>query len=254
MSDCASVDTPYDLGTPLLKSTEDNRLDQNDHKSYMSIVGSLMYIACHGAPEIQYAVNACASHMHSPSSIHLIAAKRIMRYLSGVLKEPNYIIYTYSPNDSFIKAFSDASWGGNGEDAKSTSGSLILFNGGPIAWQSKRQSTVALSSAEAEYMALTETLKLCMYVIMISNFMKIDLPLPFPILCDSQSAIQMARNPVSSQRTRHINIRYHYIREQVILGNINIVYLQTDEMLADIFTKPLGKIKFKEMVKYIYGK
>jgi hypothetical protein len=121
-------------------------------------------------------------------------------------------------------------------------------------WQSKRQSTVALSSAEAEYMALTETLKLCMYVIMISNFMNIDLPHPFPILCDSQSAIQMANNPVSSQRTRHINIRYHYIREQVILGNITIVYLQTDEMLADIFTKPLAKIKFKEMVKYIYGK
>jgi len=139
-------------------------------------------------------------------------------------------------------------------DAKSHTGSLIIFNGGPIVWQSKRQSTVALSSAEAEYMALTETLKLCMYVMMISNFMKIDLPLPFPILCDSQSAIQMARNPVSSQRTRHINIRYHYIREQVILGNITIVYLQTDEMLADIFTKPLAKIKFKEMVKYIYGK
>ena len=144
--------------------------------------------------------------------------------------------------------------GGIDGDAKSHTGSLLIFNGGPIVWQSKRQSTVALSSAEAEYMALTETLKLCMYVIMISNFMRIDLPLPFPILCDSQSAIQMASNPVSSQRTRHINIRYHYIREQVILGNIIIVYLQTDEMLADIFTKPLGKIKFKEMVKYIYGK
>lgn len=255
MFDCSPQETPSDSSSILQKSTPSELLEDALRMMYMSMVGALMYMAVAGIPEIQFAVNQCAAFMQSPGTQHLVAAKRILRYLKGLLSHPNAgaIRYRAGTNLHEFSTYSDASWGGDMENARSTTGTIILFNNGPVTWQSKRQQTTALSSAESEYMALADTMKQVLHLIAVANFLHIPVPRPFPIQSDSQSAIHIAGNPVSSQRTRHINVRYHFLREHVESGDVVLQYRPTNVMWADIFTKALAKIKFNEQVAAIYG-
>jgi len=166
---------------------------------------------------------------------------------------------SYKPNQENFSTnlitYSDASWGGDLHCARAWTGVIVLYNGGPIAWQSKRQPTTALSSAEAEYMALTEATKTLKYLKAIASFLRYmdaSTIVPLEILTDSQSGMHIAMNPVSSQRSRHINVRHHYIRENIVNSEISLRFVGSSEQIADILTKALPTTQFRKLVQLIY--
>ena len=259
MDKCIPVDTPAEPNSTLVPPTDMEILNTEDKATYMSIVGAIMYLACQAYPEIQHAVNRCASYMHTPGTQHMTAAKRILRYLAGTLRHAKPWMISYKPNQENFSTnlitYSDASWGGDLHCARAWTGVIVLYNGGPIAWQSKRQPTTALSSAEAEYMALTEATKTLKYLKAIASFLRYmdaSTIVPLEILTDSQSGMHIAMNPVSSQRSRHINVRHHYIRENIVNSEISLRFVGSSEQIADILTKALPTPQFRKLVQLIY--
>ena len=177
----------------------------------------------------------------NPNTAHLTAVKIILRYLKGTLK----LALKYERSDSgTLIGFSDADWAGDQEDRHSTIGNVFLLGGGPVSWLSKKQATVALSTAEAEYVALSQAAQECIQLERLLNDLGLD-AMPVVILEDNQGAIAIAKNPVDHSRTKHIDIRYYYIRECVQNGQIQLHYCPTNDMKADILTKPLTRQKFE---------
>ena len=140
--------------------------------------------------------------------------------------------------------FSDADWAGDQDDRRSTTGNVFLLSGGAVSWLSKKQATVALSTAEAEYIALSQAAQEGIWLKRLLSDLGVE-AMSTLILEDNQGAIAIAKNPVNHSRTKHIDIRYHYIRECVQNGQIELQYCPTNDMKADIFTKPLPKQKFE---------
>ena len=142
--------------------------------------------------------------------------------------------------------YSDADWAGDLEDRHSTTGNLFLMTGGPISWLSKKQAVVALSMSEAEYVALSSATQ---EVVWLRKLLISDLQVTSPeqtiLMEDNQGAISIAKNPVAHSRTKHISIRYHYIREAVQEGIVNLCYCPTEQMIADLLTKPLPRERSK---------
>lgn len=153
-----------------------------------------------------------------------------------------------------INAYCDADWGSDPEDARSTTGYIIQLNGCTISWCSKKQKTIALSSAEAEYMALVEAIK---EIIWIKQLLSEMVPLvnivSTHLYCDNQAAIAISKNDVHHDRTKHINIRYHFIREVISNKEVELHWIATTDQLADIFTKPLGRNKLNKLKGLVLG-
>jgi hypothetical protein len=143
--------------------------------------------------------------------------------------------------------WSDSDWA-NYDDRKSVTGYLGFLAGGPVAWRSTKQKIVALSSCEAEFIALAECIKEVLWWIQLFKELRIDLPPPV-VYVDNQSAIALAKNPVAHNRTKHIDIRYYFLRQHVMEGHIRLVYVPTLENLADIFTKGVSRQIFGTLVR-----
>ena len=200
MSDCKPVKTPVDPGQRLVKASEAERaLDQ---PLYQSVVGSLMYLAMCTRPDIAYAVGMLGRFSSKPNRSHWTAVKWVLRYLKGT----NDLGILYK-GDSGMQGYSDADWAGDTDDRKSTSGYMFLIAGGPVSWKSKKQSTVALSTAEAEYVALSTATQECMWMQKLLSELGNPPDGPTTILEDNQSSIAMARNPQFHGRAKHINIK-----------------------------------------------
>jgi hypothetical protein len=198
-----------------------------------------MYCMLGTRPDIAYAVGALSQFSSNPGKAHWQAVKRVMRYLQGT-KE---MCLTYSAAIKLI-GYTDADWGGDHDDRRSTSGYIFLLGDGVISWSSKKQRTVALSSTEAEYMAATQATKEAVWL---RNLLfELGYPQhdhPTTIFADNQSCIALAKNPTFHARTKHIDIQHHYVRERLEDGNIELVYCNTNDMVADILTKALSKDK-----------
>ena len=234
MNDSKPVKTPVDPGHRLVKANK--ALDQ---PLYQSVVGSLMYLATCTRPDIAYAVGMLARFSSKPNQSHWTAAKRVLRYLRGTV---NFgILYR---GESGVLGYSDADWAGDADDRKSTSGYMFLIAGGPVSWKSRKQSTVALSTAEAEYVALSTAVQECMWMQRLLSELGNPPDGPTTILEDNQSSIAMAKNPQFHGRAKHIDIKHHFIRDQVSIGSIELQYCPTNEMLADVLTKGLAHEKF----------
>ena len=177
-----------------------------------------------------------------PTTEHWTALKRLIRYLKGTLTLG--ILYTKDDSSSII-GYTDSDWAGDVNDRKSTSGYVFLLSGGPISWKSQKQKCVALSTAEAEYIAMAraaqESVWLGQLIVELTNS-----PEDAPMLLyeDNQSAIAMSKNPQFHGRAKHIDIKHHFIREQVSNGTIMLEYCSTTNMLADILTKGLTREVF----------
>ena len=241
MEDAYPVSTPADVNTKLVKS--DGVSKEVDSSEYQSLVGSLLYAAIATRPDIAHAVGAVSKFCSNPSKVHLNAAKRILRYLKGTLEST--LMYSKSECAS-PTGYADANWAGDLDTRRSTSGNLFRMSGGAVSWASKTQSSVALSSSEAEYMALSMATQEATWIQKLLSDLKID-PQPIRIMEDNQGAIAIARNPVSHSRTKHIDIRYHYVREALERGIIDIEYCPTEFMAADLLTKPLPKSRFETL-------
>jgi hypothetical protein len=216
-----------------------------DKTMYQSMVGSLLYLALVSRPDISYAVGLMSRFSHDPNAAHLTGVKRIGRYLKGT---PDYgLIYSEDKNE--LKGYSDADWGGCRDSRRSTSGNIFMFSGAAISWSSKRQTVVALSSAEAEYRALTPAAQEAIWLRGLSADLEMPCSDPMIIYEDNKSAICIAENTLVSAKTKHIQIREHFIRDCVQSKLIALVHCPTDQMIADILTKPLSRVKFEVLRK-----
>ncbi|GJV53728.1 retrovirus-related pol polyprotein from transposon TNT 1-94 [Tanacetum coccineum] len=243
MDNCHSIGTPLATKPKLDVDLSGEPVDQSD---YHSKIGSLMYLTS-SRPDLVQAVCYCARYQARPTQKHLKEVKRIFKYLKGTIH-----MGLWYPKDSGFEltAFSDADHAGCLDTRKSTSGGIQFLGDKLVSWMSKKQNCTAMSSAEAEYVALSAS---CAQVMWMRtqlqdygfNYNKI------PLYCDSQSAIAISCNPVQHSRTKHIHTRYHFIKEQVENGIIELYFVRTEYQLADMFTKALLEDRFKYLVRRI---
>ena len=229
------VSTPADLNVKLQK--EDDVSRPVDVISYQSAIAT--------RPDIAQAVGVVSKFCANPTQSHFTAAKRILRYLKGTVS----LGLSYKKcADGLLTGYSDADWAGDVDDRHSTSGNVFSLARGAVSWLSKKQAAVALSTAEAEYVALSTATQEAIWLRRLLTDGGEPLEEPIVIHKDNQGAIAMAKNPVGHARTKHIDIRYHFVREGVQNGVIVLKYVATDEMIVDILTKPLPKHRFEKLV------
>ncbi|KZO91857.1 hypothetical protein CALVIDRAFT_467694, partial [Calocera viscosa TUFC12733] len=187
-------------------------------------------------PDISYAISALGQFNANPGREHWLAVKRVLRYLAGT-KEMGLVLA--HGGEHGLVGWSDADWAGDHEDRKSTSGYIFMLDGMPISWSARKQKTVALSTTEAEYIALTYWWDEALWLRTLLSDLGIQLNGPTTLYVDNQSALSLIRNPVLHSRTKHIDIRHHFIRNAMDASDIELIYCPTDQMVADILTKPL---------------
>jgi len=240
MQACNPATTPADPHIRLEKSSQDFEARATERRNYQSAVGSLMYAILGTRPDISYTVSKVSQYATNPNSTHWTAVKRIFRYLAGT---PNRgMCYTIQGIGS---GFTDADWG-SGDDQKSIEGYTFMLNGASISWNSVKQTTVALSSTEAEYMALTQAVKesIWLQALLLDLGARRHLEEVRNIYIDNQGVLALARNPEFHARTKHIDIQYHFVRQHLENEKITLTCCPTSEMTADIFTKALPQPAF----------
>ena len=232
MEECKPVAIPMELGTKLSKFEGGDRVDAS---KYRSLVGSLRYLTC-TRPDISYSVGVVSRFMEEPKYTHWKAIKRILRYIKGTVSLG--LFYSKS-NEYKLMGYSDSDWCGDIDDRKSTSGYVFYLGDTAFTWVSKKQPIVTLSTCEAEYVAASWCV--C-HAIWLRNLLR-ELKLPqheaTEIRVDNKSAIELAKNPVHHERSKHIDVRFHYIREHVKKKDVQMNYVASRDQVADIFTKVL---------------
>lgn len=228
MVNCATVDTP---ATENPQGSED-LLSTN--KEYRKLVGSLIYLMA-TRPDICSAVTNLSRKLENPTEKDMKAAKRVLRYLAGT--KARGIIYRKGQKEAKLTCFSDSDWAGCKKTRKSVSGFVVYFAGAPISWKSKSQPTVAMSSCEAEYVALSVAVREIMWLIQFFGELNVKLDLPIFVFGDNTASIELAKNPVHHERTKHIDIKHHFLREQVLSKRIKLMYVATADNIADVLTK-----------------
>jgi hypothetical protein len=183
--------------------------------------------------------------MTNPTEQHWLLVKRVLAYLKGT--KDHGLTYCNNPltrKIPEITGFSDSNYASDKDDRKSIGSYVFILNNGSISWVSKKQQTVAKSTTEAEYMALSQAASEGYWLRMFIKEIGFNTDRPLVINGDNQGSIKLTQNPQFHNRTKHIDIRHHYIRELVELNHISVEYVSTNDMIADILTKPLGKLKF----------
>ncbi|KAL3024667.1 hypothetical protein AAZX31_04G137700 [Glycine max] len=206
------------------------------------MIGSLLYLTA-SRPDITYAVGVCARYQANPKISHLTQVKRILKYVNGT---SDYGIMYCHCSDSMLVGYCDADWAGSADDRKSTSGGCFYLGNNLISWFSKKQNCVSLSTAEAEYIAAGSS---CSQLVWMKQMLKeynVEQDV-MTLYCDNLSAINISKNPVQHSRTKHIDIRHHYIRELVDDKVITLEHVDTEEQIADIFTKALDANQFEKL-------
>ena len=231
MSTCKPARTPAAVDQP-----QDKDLDKPAPPGtpYRELVGSLLYLFA-TRPDICVAVIKLSMHLEKPTVRHWMQAKRVLRYLAGTIHKG--VEYPKNISDFHIWAYTDSDWAGCKSTRRSTSGYAIFLDKGLICWRSKMQSIVALSSCEAEYIALVECIKEILWLLQHFKALGVNINLPVVIGIDNQAAIALAKNPVLHDKTKHIDMRHHFIRQAVQKGYVKLQYINTDDNIADVLTK-----------------
>jgi transposase InsO family protein len=214
------------------------------NENYRKLIGMLLYISVNTRPDIAAAVAILCQKVSAPTCVDLNEAKRVLCYLKGT-KSMRLKLGT-SDRTKELCAFSDSDWAECQVDRKSNSGIVCFFNNAPVMWKSKKQTIVATSSAEAEYVALSLTVKELIWLRRLIESFDIHQNGPLNVYSDSQSAIAMVTNPKLSSRTKHIDTKYHHVKDSVHNNVIKLIYVSTDNNIADVLTKPLANIKLMQ--------
>lgn len=238
MEDCRPVSTPMVTGCKLSKDDESKEADQ---KLYRSMIGSLLYVTA-TRPDVMQAVGQVARFQAAPKEAHVLAVKRIFRYLKGTT---DLGLWYPKGNKLTLEAYTDADWAGSVDDRRSTSGAAFYLGNCLVSWLSKKQSSISLSTAEAEYIAAALCCAQVLWMKQTLQDIQVKYDEPIPILCDNTSAINISKNPVMHSKTKHIPIKYHFLREHVAEKDVRLEYVGTKEQIADIFTKPLPRETFE---------
>ncbi|WVZ89077.1 LOW QUALITY PROTEIN: hypothetical protein U9M48_035533 [Paspalum notatum var. saurae] len=236
MDDCKPIEIPMATNT---KPNPDESGIKVDQTLYRSMIGSLLYL-CASRPDIMFSVCLCARFQADPKESHLTAVRRILRYL----KHTPSIGLWYPKGASFeLLGYTDSDFAECRVERKSTSRGCYLLGRSLVSWFSKKQNCVSLSTAEAEYIAAGSSCAQLLYMKQTLKDYGVELS-RIPLLCDNESPVKLTNNPVQHSRTKHIDIRHHFIGDHVTKGDILLRNVGTKEQLADIFTKPLDESNF----------
>ena len=245
MANCNSISIPI---TPDYRKSSNSGGVQDSEDSlfenvklYQSVVGSLIYLSIGTRPDLAYAINVVSRAMSKPTNRHWGIAKGIMRYLRGTI---NYGIQ-YGGNKVLV-GYGDADWAADLETRRSMTGYVFMI-GGPISWQSTLQKVVAQSTVEAEYYSLSAEMREGLWLKSLIEEIQLPLKTPIILMEDNQGCIAIAENQGNHSRTKHIDIKNHFIRDKIQEGIFKMQYCKTDLMIADIFTKPLAKPLFTKL-------
>jgi hypothetical protein len=239
MAECKPCSTPVDTN-PKIAATDGPPVA--DATNYRSLAGALQYLTF-TRPDIAYAVQQVCLHMHDPREPHLAALKRILRYVRGTL----HLGLQLRPSPiTDLVVYTDADWAGCPDTRKSTSGYAVFLGDNLVSWSSKRQNTVSRSSAEAEYRAVANGVAEASWLRQLLLELHAPLRRTTLVYCDNVSAVYMSSNPVQHQRTKHIEIDLHFVREKVAAGDVRVLHVPTSSQYADIFTKGLPSSVFTE--------
>jgi hypothetical protein len=225
-------------------------------RPYRQLVGSLLYAAISSRPDISYAVNAISRFNCNPGKTHWTASKRVLRNLKNTQDSCLFFSGNSISNPTEINyqltGYCDADCGGNIDDRKSTTGYLIMLNNCIIIWNSKRQTTVAQSSTEAEYMTITAIANDIKWINTLLTELTLNVQKPITIYCDNQSAIQISKHDLFHNRTKHIDIKYHLIRNEIKNKFIDIKHKESSNQLADILQSHYLSKNFQNLQSKYY--
>ena len=241
LGECNVVTTPLEAR---VKFTNEEGGIRVNSTLYRSLIGSLRYLT-HTRPDLLFSVGFLSRFMQNPTQEHYNGLKRILRYVKGT--EDYGLFYKKGDMKGELVGFSDSDFAGDSHNRKSTSGYIFFFGGMAISWSSQKQSIVALSSCEAEYIAATSATCQAVWMIRLIKELTNEEETSVKLMVDNQSAITLSKNTGHHNRTKHIDTRYHFIRECVEDKKIEIGFTRTEDQLADILTKALGRLKFQEM-------
>lgn len=243
LADAKGISTPAESRVYLSTTLEDNN-DKRDMEKvpFREAVGSLMFAACVSRSDIMFAVSVVSRYLENPRLEHWQAVKRIIRYAKETAAYG--IVYDGHNTDGLI-IYSDSDYATDPDTRRSTSGYVTVLTGGAVSWMSQRQRIVALSTTEAEYVAASDATKEAIWICRLLESVGVNEKGPTEMRLDNQGSIKLIKNPEFHKRTKHIDVRFHYIREIYENGQIDIKYVPFSKQLADILTKALPKSTFE---------
>ena len=244
MADANPHPTPLPTGADVHLVKFDAQAASADIKHYQSLIGSLLYVQIGTRPDISFAVSRLAQYAANPSPQHLRLATYVLSYLVGTVD--SRLCYDGANGDG-LHGYSDSSLADQTDDRHSTSGYVYILMNGAISWSSRKQKTVAQNTTEAEYMAMTDAANQAAWYRSFLSELGYSVDDPIPLHGDNKGAIDLALNPVTGRRSKHIDIRHHVIREYIENGYISLVRTPTEEMVADGFTKSLPRAPFRQL-------
>ncbi|XP_056173615.1 uncharacterized mitochondrial protein AtMg00810-like [Syzygium oleosum] len=238
MKDCNPVNTLIEFGLKLHKDHEGKKVDS---KLYKQIVGSLMYLTA-TRPDIMYSMSLINRYIENPTKMHLLVAKRILRYLQGTR---DFGLFYNKGEKSNVLGFTDSDYAGDQDDRRSTSGYAFMFGTGAISWSSKKQPIVILSSTEAKFVAATTCASQAIWPRRILEELQFKQPGATKIFCDNNSAIKLSKNG----RSKHIDVKFYFLRDLSNDGTIDLIYYRSEDQVDDIFTKALKMESFVKLIR-----
>lgn len=244
MLECKPAETPMVQNLKLEIKSDQNPVDK---ERYQRLVGKLIYLS-HTRPDIAYAVGVVSQFMHAPSDEHMDAVLRILRYLKGT---PGKGIAFLKHGHLDVDGFTDADWAGNVLDRRSTAGYFTFVGGNLVTWRSKKQNVVALSSAEAEFRGMVKGVCELIWIKKVLTELGFENTKEMRLFCDNKAAIQISHNPVQHDRTKHIEIDRHFLKEKLDSKVITLPFVKSSEQAADILTKAVGGKEFQQAVSRI---
>ena len=239
MLNCKPVSTPIDTSSK--SSSQDGQLLSNP-THYRSLAGALQYLTL-TRPDIAYAVQQVCLFMHAPQDTHMQLVKRILRYLQGT---SHYGLQLYKSSSMDLIAYTDADWAGCPDTRRSTSGFCVFLGSNLVSWSSKRQPTISRSSAEAEYRGVANCVAESCWLRQLLHELHLPPTRATIVYCGNISASYLACNPVQHQRTKHIEIDLHFVRDRVALGEVRVLHVPSSSQFADVFTKGLPSQVFHD--------
>ena len=252
MSNCKPVSTPFaahfKLSSDLCPQTKEE-MERMSHVPYASAVGSLMYAMVCTRPDLAYAVSMVSRYMHNPGKDHWSAIKWIFRYLKGAT-DISLVFDRSKATTNDVVGFVDSDYGGDLDRRRSLSGYIFTLCNSAISWKASLQSIAALSTTEAEYISATEGVKEALWIRGLVNELGLTQDV-LTVFCDSQSAIHLTKNSRYHDKTKHIDVKHHFIRDIVTVGEVLVQKIHTSENPADMLTKPLPNAKFQHCLDLV---
>jgi hypothetical protein len=250
MTNCKPADTPMDAGCKLsLAMAPANKMEADYMQSvpYRAVIGSIMYLMVCTRPDLAASIGSLSQYLSNPGPQHWVAAKRVLRYLAGTINMELRLGGSTGGGLTLL-GYADSDWAGDLDRRRSTSGYTFSLGKGAVSWLSKRQSAVALSTMEAEYIALGTAVREVLWLRALLSELDRPQASASTIFEDNQSCLAFTKNPTNHSRAKHIDIVHHFVRDVIDSGVIDVVYCRSEDMTADVLTKTLSKVLHQKCV------